>query len=131
MSQHAPSSHLPPAHRRSLLAGVLVPPIIFLAALTVRYSLVVATCRAGIVRIPLEAAALISLAALAYILLHSWRAWRQRQIPIDQDDEPSTDRWLAGLALLIGSFALIATIALWLPSAFLGPCGADVALIWT
>src|SRR5690606_7510616 len=53
MSPAAPTSTLIPRHRRGLLASVLAPPLIFLAMLTVRYSLVVAACRYRIVRIPL------------------------------------------------------------------------------
>jgi hypothetical protein len=127
MAEAAPSSHLPAPHRRSLLAGVLLPPAIFLTALTIRYSLVVAACREGIVRVPLEAAVPLALGTLAFLLLRSWREWRRAPVPVDQDAEPSTDRFMAGLALLTGGLSFVATLALWLPSAFLGPCGTDVA----
>ena len=123
----APSSKLLPASRRSLLGGVLLPPVILLTALSLRYALVVAACRHGIVRVPLEAIALGSLIIIALLLIRSWRVWRQLDPPTDVADVQSTDRFLAGLGLLSGALSLIATLALWLPSAFLGPCGADVA----
>lgn len=127
MSPAAPTSTLIPRHRRGLLASVLAPPLIFLAMLTVRYSLVVAACRYRIVRIPLEAAAILGLGGLVWILVHAWRTWRRAQAPLDSDDPLSTDRWLGGLAVLSAAFSLIATLAVWLPSAFLGPCGTDMA----
>ena len=103
----------------------LGPPFAFLAVLAVRYALTSAACELLTVRLLLETAP----AAGLLLVARSGLAARRRlgaESAATTSDAPGVEashRLLLELALLGSVFFGLVTLAVWLPSLLLSPCG--------
>ncbi len=95
----------------ALWAGVLGPPVVFLADLLVSYGMAYWACSSGR-RWALD---LVSLASVALVVLCGLTAWRLRE-------GSDRTRFMGTVGLLSSALFLLATLGFLVPRLVIGPC---------
>jgi hypothetical protein len=102
---------------------LFVPPLTFLALVTIAYAMVPWACETER-RAPLHLAALLALAIAGGCTLLAWRNWRDTDVlpPTDEAEPPVPTRFLTVLGLMLSALMCVAIAALWLTQIALTPC---------
>lgn len=102
----------------TMWSGLAAPPLAFLAAATIKYSLAPVACHTTWGLYAIHATAVIALAVSVSSGLLARRELRGRA------ERPQTpaDRYVGTLALAAAAFFTFALLAQWLPSFILDPC---------
>jgi hypothetical protein len=101
--------------------GLLVAPLIALADQIVSYAAVGWACVHGYGFAVHGAHALFLAAALAATLV-AWPLWQAARSARPGSEAVAQRRFLAGLALLTGAFAVLVIATLWMPTWIIAPC---------
>jgi hypothetical protein len=102
---------------------LIIPPLVFLAALTAGLAVPNWECNHQYQYV-LHVVALISLAVAAAGIALAWRDWHSVGLaqPDDEPDPAMQVRFLSALGLGISGLMALATITLWAVVAILPPC---------
>jgi hypothetical protein len=110
-------------HLQALWAGLLLPPVAFLANLEIAYALVPAAC-ASRDPLPLHLVNAVWLVVAIVGGLIAWRTWDAvgRRWPDGEDAPVGRSRFLAGIAVLLSGLCVLVIVAQWIAVFLLDPC---------
>jgi hypothetical protein len=120
---HHPDPLLRPRYIGRLWAGLLGPPVLWLAHFQINYTLVAWVCAHGH-RSLLAAVSIATLLALAALGVLAWSNWRMAgvQLPGERNDTAARSRFLALLGLLASGLFFLVTAAQAAAQVFIDPC---------
>jgi hypothetical protein len=103
--------------------ALFLPPISFLAMLSIAYALVPWACETQH-RLVLHLPPVLALGVAAGAIYYAWRSWQSLggEPPTDSADETVHGRFVTVLALMLSSLIAVGTLALWFANAVLEPC---------
>lgn len=104
---------------------VLTPPLAYLLVLGFRYALTAGACESTGARLLLEAVALVGLIVMVATGLRAWSSSGGMAVARSSDEEGlnGAHRLLLQVAVLGAAFFTLVTLATWVPSWILSPCG--------
>src|SRR4051812_36081092 len=104
-------------------SALFVPPLLFLALVTVAYAMVPWACEEQH-RFPLHLACAAALAIAVACAALAWRNWRDvgLESPDDQPERTVRLRFIAALSLMLSALMSVGIAAVWLTPLILPPC---------
>ena len=106
-----------------IASALFVPPIVFLALISVGYAMVPWMCESQR-RLPLHLVSMVALGIVAGCVYLAWRNWKS--VGTDPTyDEPEVTVWvrfLAALGLGLSALVAVGTLVLWTTQFILPPC---------
>jgi hypothetical protein len=103
--------------------ALFVPPLVFLALLSVNYALEPPACE-NQTRLAMHLSAAVSLAIAIGCIVLAVRVWQSvgGGLPDDKGDHESRTRFLAAGATLLSSLSTLAIVMLWVVQMLIPPC---------
>jgi hypothetical protein len=101
--------------------GLLVAPLLALADQLIAYAAIGWACNHTHDSAVHLVHALFLAAAVACTLA-AWPVWKRARSGRTVNEVPAQQRFLAGLALVLGAFSVVVIAAMWMPTWVIAPC---------